>query len=153
MSARQRGFTYVAMLFALVIFGLGLAAIGESWSAASRRDKEEELIQIGSAFASAIGSYYEHSPTTPKAFPVRLDDLVEDKRFIGTMRHLRRLYRDPLTGSTAWGMVRNADGGITGIYSVSDALALRQQPLPMPNGAVVSGTRYSEWQFVYKVKQ
>ncbi|MBC3873835.1 type II secretion system protein [Undibacterium sp. LX15W] len=150
---RQSGFTYVAMLFALVIFGIGLAAIGESWSAASRREKEEELISIGSAYAHAIAAYYVQSPGTPKSYPQHLEDLLEDKRFVGVVRHLRKVYRDPLTRDGKWGVVRASDGGIMGVYSLSEMEVLRKRPLTSVNGVMITGTRYSDWKFVYKEKQ
>ncbi|HYD82132.1 MAG TPA: type II secretion system protein [Paucimonas sp.] len=146
----QRGFTYVAMLFALAIFGIGLAALGESWSAASRREREEELIRIGTAYARAIGEYHRRSPGARKAYPARLEELVEDKRFVGTVRHLRRLYRDPVTNGAEWGLVRAADGGIMGVFSLSDKNALRTQPIVLPGAETATGARYSDWKFVYK---
>lgn len=150
---RQAGFTYVAMLFALAIFGIGLAAIGESWSAASRREKEEELLLIGSAYAQAIAAYYVQSPGTPKSYPKHLEDLLEDKRFVGVVRHLRKAYRDPLSRDGKWGIVRAPDGGIMGVYSLSEMEVLRKRPLISGNGLMITGARYSDWKFVYKEKQ
>jgi type II secretory pathway pseudopilin PulG len=149
---RQGGFTYVAMLFALAMFGVGLAAIGESWSAASQREKEEELIQIGRAYVRAIGNYYTRSPGTPKNYPLRLEDLLEDKRFVGVERHLRRAYRDPISNALEWGLVRAPDGGIMGIYSLSNKETLRKQALFLPDAFPLVGGHYSEWKFVYKMK-
>lgn len=150
-DVRQRGFTYVSMLFALAIFGIGLAAIGESWSAVSHREKEAELIQIGNAYVQAIGRYYTRSPGSMKIYPLRLEDLIEDKRFVGTERHLRKIYRDPMTNTLEWGMVKAADGGIAGVFSLSDKAVLRQRPLVLSN-VIVSGARYSDWKFVYQPK-
>lgn len=143
----------MAMLFALAMFGVGLAALGESWSAASQREKEEELIQVGRAYVWAIGNYYTRSPGTPKNYPLRLDELLEDKRFVGVERHLRRAYRDPISNAPEWGLVRAPDGGIMGVYSLSDKATLRKQPLLLPGAFPLVGTRYSEWKFIYKMKQ
>ncbi len=147
---RQCGFTYFVMLFALAIFGLGVAAFGQSWSAATQRAREEELIQIGAAYARAIGDYYRRSPGTPRAYPTRLDQLLEDRRFVGTARHLRRLYADPFTGSADWGLVPAPDGGIAGVYSRSNQPTLRRQPLLVADAAPLIGARYSDWKFVYQ---
>lgn len=149
---RQCGFTYIATLMALAVFGLGLAALGESWSAASHRDKEEELIAIGKAYVRAIGSYYARSPGGVKKYPEKLDDLLEDKRFVGTERHLRRIYRDPFTNAEQWGVVRAPDGGIMGVHSLSVTTPLRKQPLQMANAAMVSGARYADWKFVFQAR-
>ncbi|CDG81981.1 type II secretion system protein [Janthinobacterium agaricidamnosum] len=152
-AGAQAGFTYVAMLFALAIFGVLLAALGESWSAVSQREKEEELIQVGSAYARAIGSYYARSPGAVKHYPAKLEELIEDRRFVGVERHLRSLYADPLNQAQPWGLVPAQDGGIAGVYSLSDKEPLRKQPLLLPGMAVLAGARYSEWKFVYREKQ
>ncbi len=145
----ERGFTYLVMLIALAVFGLGLAALGESWSAAARRDQEAELIMIGKVYVRAIGSYYMRSPGSVRKFPATLEDLLEDTRFAGTERHLRRIYADPVTRGGQWGLIRAADGGIMGVHSRSDQPVLRKQPLALPNGYLVSGARYADWQFVF----
>lgn len=149
---QQRGFTYVAMLFALAIFGIGLAAIGEAWSAASHRDKEEELIQIGNAYVQAIASYYLRSPGTAKTYPARLDELVDDKRFVGAERHLRHIYRDPFTNRVDWALVRAPDGGIIGIHSLSEQATLRQQAMSLAHASLIVGSHYSDWKFMYEAK-
>lgn len=145
---RQGGFTYVAMLFALAMFGLGLAAVGEAWSHASHREREEELILIGRAYVRAIGEYYAQAPGSVKAYPPTLQELVEDRRFIGVRRHLRKVYADPV-GKGEWGLIKAPDGGIIGVYSLSENPTLRRQPLDIPDAAPLVGERYAEWKFVY----
>jgi type II secretory pathway pseudopilin PulG len=137
------------MLFALAMFGVGLAAVGESWSAASQREREEELIQIGQAYVRAIGTYYAQSPGAAKSYPFALQDLVEDKRFVGVQRHLRKIYLDPVGRRAQWGLVRAVDGGISGVYSLSEKRPLRRQPLLLSGAAPVVGERYADWKFVY----
>ena len=36
------------------------------------------------------------------------------------VRHLRRLYRDPITGQDEWGLVEAPGGGVMGVYSRSE---------------------------------
>jgi type II secretory pathway pseudopilin PulG len=144
----QRGFSYLIMLFALAIFGLGLASIGESWSRTVHRDKEEEMLRILGAYVAAINNYYLGSPGTPKAFPLTLDDLLQDRRHVGTVRYLRRVYRDPMTGQQQWGLIKNSGGRIIGVYSLSDRQTLRKQPVSVPGAQPVVGSRYSDWRFV-----
>jgi type II secretory pathway pseudopilin PulG len=145
---RERGFTYVAMLFALAAFGVGAAAIGESWGASARREKENELIEIARVYADALNRYYAASPGTPKTFPLQLGELLEDRRFVGTVRHLRKVYRDPMTGRPDWGLIRDARGGIVGVYSLSERETLRRKVFAVDGAHPVSGMRYSEWKFV-----
>jgi type II secretory pathway pseudopilin PulG len=151
-SGGQAGFTYILMLCTLAIFGIGLAAIGESWSAARHREKEEELILIGSAFVQAIASYHQRSPGSVKIYPAALADLAEDKRFVSTMRHIRRIYADPVTKTNDWGLVYAPEGGITGIYSKAEAETLLRKPFTLNNAEAISGIRYSSWKFVYRAK-
>ena len=152
MLKRQSGFTYVAMLFALAIFAVGLAAIGESWSTASHREKEDELLRIGQAYERAIAEYYLMSPGSVKIYPHSLTELVEDRRFVGTVRHVRRIYFDPFTGNDKWGMVAAPDGGIAGVYSLSEKETLKKQNTVLRDGTIVGGARYSDWKFIYQPK-
>lgn len=145
------GFSYLIMLFALFLFGLGLAAIGQSWSRASQREREAELIEIGNAYARAIASYYQRSPGASKVYPRRLQDLLEDSRFVGTERHLRQIYRDPITQTNDWGLVRAADGGIMGVYSLSQKTTLHQQVWYLPNTTLPAASIYSGWKFMARV--
>ncbi|MCU6498277.1 type II secretion system GspH family protein [Rugamonas sp. A1-17] len=147
-ARRQSGFTYVAVLTALAIFGIGLAALGTSWSALARRDKEDELLEIGAAYQKAIGDYYQRTPGNPKRYPAALEELVEDRRFVGTARHLRKVYGDPVNHGKEWGVIRAGDGGIAGVYSLSEAETLRRRPVKLAL-LTVSGDRYSDWKFVY----
>jgi type II secretory pathway pseudopilin PulG len=148
-SRHNAGFTYIAMVFALAMFGIGLAALGQVWGKRAQRDKEEELLVIGAAYVRAIGLYYQHSPGSQKRFPAQLAELLEDKRFVGTERYLRKLYPDPVAGSSsAWGLVEAPEGGISGIYSLSDKPALRKRATAFA-GTVVKGERYVDWKFVY----
>ena len=149
-SQKADGFTYVAMLFALAIFGIALAALGVSWGAVSQREKENELIEVGTAYANAIAEYYMLSPGTNKAYPSKLEDLTDDKRFVGTMRHLRQVYPDPITNSLEWGLIKTANGdGITGVYSLSDKPTLHTRTIVVNDNLKISGTRYVNWKFSF----
>ncbi|MGB3934164.1 MAG: type II secretion system protein, partial [Burkholderiales bacterium] len=113
-SGRQRGFTYLAALFFVAVAGLGLAVTGELWSHARQREKETELAWVGQQFRQAIGLYYQRSPGAVKRYPERLEDLLEDKRYLTVQRYLRRVYADPITGKADWGLVPAPGGGIMG---------------------------------------
>ncbi len=138
---RQRGFTYLCALLLVAVIAAGLAAIAELWSHARKREKEAELLWIGNQFKQAIGLYYQRSPGTVKRYPEKLEDLLEDRRFVTTQRHLRRIYIDPLTGKTEWGLIVAQGGGITGVHSLSTANSIR---------SIESATTYADWKFVYE---
>jgi type II secretory pathway pseudopilin PulG len=116
---RQSGFTYLTALFLVAGVGVALGGIGELYSHSRQRENEAELIWIGNQFKQAIGSYYERSPGTMKRYPEKLEDLVEDRRFLTTQRHLRRIYADPMTGKSDWRLVAAPAGGIMGVRTSS----------------------------------
>lgn len=145
----EQGFVYVALLFALAIFGLGLASLGQWSSAQQRRDREAELLRTGQEVVQAIRAYYLFAPGTARRYPHTFADLTEDTRYVGTVRRLRRAPLDPITLSANWGYVRTPDGGFTGIYSLSDAKPLAQQAIEVAAVHLPAASRYSDWRFVY----
>lgn len=138
---RQRGFTYLSALLLVAVVGAGLAILGGIWSQSRQREKEAELIWVGAQFKQAIGAYYERSPGSVKRYPEKLDDLLEDPRYVATQRYLRRIYPDPMTGKTDWVLDLAAPGGVMGVRSRSTATPLR---------TIGIGTKYSDWEFSYQ---
>jgi type II secretory pathway pseudopilin PulG len=143
---RQGGFTYFGVLFLLVLLGLGLAGTGETWTLASRRAKERELLWTGNQYARAIRSYYNQSPGL-RQFPSQLEDLVEDRRFPEPRRHLRQLYADPITRDR-FDIVLSQDGRIGGVRSRSDATPLKQDNFPQKFRDFKGATHYADWLFI-----
>jgi type II secretory pathway pseudopilin PulG len=150
MAGTQRGFTLLAVMAAMFLLALGTQKVMFVLSQQAQREREAELLQVGAAFAQAIGAYYESSPGTVKRWPANLNDLVDDKRFVGMRRHLRRVYMDPITRSEEWGLVRASDGGIEGVYSLSDASPIRSGALTVGDLRLPAASRYTDWQFVYQ---
>jgi type II secretory pathway pseudopilin PulG len=148
---RQRGFSYVAVLAMVALTGIGLAAIGPLWADEARREREDELLRIGRLYAEALARYQKASPGSAKRFPPTLEVLLMDTRFVGTVRHLRTLYPDPLEPARPWGLLRDADGGIRGVFSQSDAPPLRTVPVVLGAMTLAPAARYSDWQFVARI--
>jgi len=144
-----RGVTYVWTLIAVALLGAGLAAAARVWDTAAKREREAELLFAGRAFRNAIEAYHDATPGLVKVFPRALGDLLEDRRYPQTRRHLRRIYDDPMTRRADWGLVRAPDGGIAGVYSRSDAAALRSGGFSGPDAEFEGKLRYSEWRFVH----
>jgi type II secretory pathway pseudopilin PulG len=144
-----RGYTYLAMLVAVAVMSAGLAATGEVWSHAARREKEAELLFIGQQFRQAIAFYYEQSPGA-RQYPAKLEDLLEDKRFPTPKRHLRRLYADPITGQPDWGIIEAPGGGIMGVYSNSRAEPVKKAEFGFRDRIFHQATNYYEWRFFYE---
>jgi len=127
----SRGFTYLGVLVAIALMGFALVGASEVWTTVVRRQQMEQLEWVGLQFEQAIGSYYESSPGRVKKYPPTLDDLVEDKRFAFTRRHLRKVYCNPMSNEVDWELVRAPDGGIRGLRArllsvQGDSPALRE---------------------------
>jgi type II secretory pathway pseudopilin PulG len=148
----QGGFSYVVVLTMVAVMGIGLAAMGPMWAEESRRQREDELLRVGRIYAAAIASYHQASPGSAKRYPPSLDVLLSDTRFVGTKRHLRALYPDPVAVGQPWGLIRAADGGIRGVFSMSEAMPLRRTHIDVGAVTLPPAARYSEWQFVAKVE-
>ena len=111
----ERGFTYLGVLLAIALLGIGMIAASEVWVTVARRQRMEQLEWVGPQFVQAIGSYYESSPGRDKTYPKSLQELLEDRRFIFTRRHLRQLYVNPFTGAADWEPILAPEGGIRGV--------------------------------------
>jgi type II secretory pathway pseudopilin PulG len=150
MVTAQRGFTYLTALFILAILMGGLALIGEVWETSAKREKEAELLFIGNQYRRAIALYYESTPGGVKRYPRTLDDLIKDSRHPSTQRYLRKLYPDPFTGKTEWGLVKAGDGGIGGVYSLSDQAPLKIAGFKLRDADLAGKGKYSDWRFIHK---
>ncbi len=145
-DGRQRGFTYLGVLFAVVIMGVVMAATGEVWHVAQTREKETELLFIGNQFRQAIGLFYRAGGT----FPQHLEDLLEDPRQPSIQRYLRKIFVDPMTGKPEWGLVKAPNGAITGVYSLSKDTPLKKANFNQADQAFTGATEYDKWLFIYQ---
>jgi len=154
--SRMGGFSYLIVLFAVALAGTAMAGVGMSWHTAQQREKERELLFIGNQIRAAIASYLVRGPGGAPRYPATLEDLVKDPRFPVPVRHLRKIYRDPMTGKAEWGLIAAPGGGIMGVYSVSEAAPLKRSGFDAPNLVFEERTKalgdkmtYKEWQFVH----
>jgi|SRR5690606_14890507 len=141
------GFTYIGLLILIALIGVALTAAADLTSTALQRDREQELLFIGAAYVAAIESYSRHSPAGNE-FPRQLEDLIKDPRLPSLKRHIRRLYRDPMSGSMDWGLVRGPNDGIVGIYSKSERAPIKQAGFPPQFNQFSSAKQYADWRFV-----
>ena len=98
------GFSYIGLIIFIAISGIALAGVGIVWSQDQQREREKELLFVGEQFRQAIGSYYENTPSNIKQYPNKLEDLLQDNRLPNLKRHLRKIYNDPITNSSNWGL-------------------------------------------------
>jgi type II secretory pathway pseudopilin PulG len=145
---RQTGFTYLTVMFIIAILLGGLAIVGETWETSARREKEAELLFIGNQYRRAIGLYYLATPGPNKMYPRQIEDLLKDPRQPGTMRHLRKLFPDPMTGKE-FVVIKGADGGVQGVASSSDVAPLKVAGFRVRDAIFESAQKYSEWKFIH----
>ncbi len=145
---RQCGVTYLGLLFAVALAGIALAGTGALWSLESRRDKERELLFIGEEYRRAIASYYDKGPNGVREYPQKLEDLLQDKRFPMPVHHLRRLYRDPMTNSMDWELLR-LQGRISGIASRAPGKPIKVAGFGAQQEGFESAASYQGWQFTH----
>jgi type II secretory pathway pseudopilin PulG len=146
-TRRAHGFTYMTVLFMVAILGGGLALTGEVWHTSAMREKEAELLHIGNHYRKAIQRYYLSGPQ--RQYPRSLDDLLKDPRQPGTVRYLRKLYPDPITGKE-WGLVKAPDGGILGVHSLSDETPFKTAGFKLRDRSFEDAQKLSDWKFIFE---
>jgi type II secretory pathway pseudopilin PulG len=144
----QYGYTYLTLLFALAFMGAGLAAASSLWHTAQMREKERELLYVGEQYRKAIELYYAQG----KVYPRELTQLLRDQRVPQVRRYIRKLYRDPITGKSEWGFIKAPDGGIAGVYSLSEQTPFKQADFPKDYAEFTGKTKYSDWKFAHLQK-
>ncbi|MDH4393565.1 MAG: type II secretion system protein [Aquabacterium sp.] len=142
------GFTYIGVLALVAILALvGTAAVRVGLQA-HRRLAEQALLQIGAEFSDALGRYAAVTPRGASDAPKSLEELLLDPRFPGTVRHLRRIYNDPLTGSKRWGLVFSEDGEqLVGVYSLARGTPIRAAGFDERFAGFNAQAAYSAWVF------
>lgn len=148
----QRGVALMGVLLMVVIMGLGAAVAGTTWKTRSMRDKEEELLWRGNQYRLAIASYYQGRKAGAQGtFPREIERLEKDPRFLKKVRHIRRLYKDPITGED-FVLIKDPAKGIIGVRSASEEEPFKKDGFPTEYAAFVGKSRYSDWQFIFKPK-
>jgi hypothetical protein len=71
--------------------------------------------------------------------------LLVDPRLPSQRRHLRRIYRDPMTHSFDWGLVR-VGGRIVGVHSLSTAPTLKTT-FDERDADLQGAAQYDQWVF------
>jgi len=160
---RQRGTTYLMLLFGLAVGGAALAALGTHWQQAAQRERETELLFRGLQIRDALQRFHDQTPDGQPALPQALDELLTDGRRPVPRHHLRQIYSDPFTSQADWVLLRNADGGITGLHSRSGRQLLRSADLPVgvdppapaasAAGTTAQPARAMDWRFAIQVHQ
>lgn len=147
-QGRQDGFNLIGLMAIIAVMGVMLLAAGEVWHTAQQHEKEQELLFVGNQFRIALNGYYEHSPAPGRHYPKRLEELLKDPRYPSTQRYLRRIYRDPVSGSDVWGLVQGPDGEIYGIHSLSEQEPHKKGNFSLANQSFEGKSKYADWVFM-----
>jgi type II secretory pathway pseudopilin PulG len=147
-TPRPRGVVLLGLVVLLALGGLAALQFGQSAHDARLRDKEAQLLWIGQQFRQALASYYLASPGPAKHLPVRLEDLLRDNRFPQPVRHLRRLYADPIQPDMPWGVLKRGNQ-IIGLYSQADGTPFRTTNLGPGLEAAEGARSYADWRFMF----
>lgn len=143
----QQGFTYIGVLVIMFVMLLALGAVSEVWHTVMQQEKEKELLFVGHQFRAAIAKYYLQSG---KKYPTSLEVLVEsDAQNAKKAHYLRKLYADPITGDGQWGLVAGQNGGIAGVYSLSEDRPYKISGFTNADIKFEGAEKYSDWKFVY----
>jgi type II secretory pathway pseudopilin PulG len=148
-AGRSRGFMLLGLLILLALSGISLMAMVDVWTLQRQREREAQLLFVGDQYRLAIQRYYFAAPPgTPRVLPVSTKLLLEDDRYPIPVRHLRRLYPDPITGTAEWGEVRVGDR-LSGVYSLSEAQPIKQAGFTPTYEIFNTKSSYREWIFSF----
>lgn len=145
MRVREAGFTYIGLLFTIVILGITLSTVGVLWSTQIRRDREADLLYAGGQIRDAIGRYR----AAGGKYPQELTDLLLDQRTPAVRRYLRHLYPDPMTNSRDWELIMAPEGGILGVASLSQSKPIKVTGFAPVDAAFEKAECYCDWKFIY----
>lgn len=146
----QRGAVLLLLLVMVVVMGLAAGMAGQSWRSTLQREREAELLWRGQQYQQALSSYYAVRHGAQQMLPTRLEDLLRDQRFPGMVRHLRRLYKDPMTGGD-WELVKDPAERIIGVRSTSDLEPFRKAGFPEGLDSLAGKDAYNQWEFAFQL--
>jgi type II secretory pathway pseudopilin PulG len=150
-SLNRNGFTYLTALLLVMVMGVMLGAVGQSWKTVMQREREEELLFRGMQYRDAITRWYKPQLGQGQhvATPLRdLKDLLQDPRSLTTVRYLRRLYSDPFTGKE-WSVITDPSKGISGVFSASTEKPMKIGGFPDDLSDFAGKETYADWKFIY----
>lgn len=147
-GSAQRGAILILLMVMVVILGLAAGMAGQTWRNAMQRAREAELLWRGQQYQQAIASYYSVKHGPRQMFPATLEHLLRDPRFPNVVRHLRKLYDDPMTGQE-WQLVTDPAERIIGVHSRSTLEPFQKDGFPKSLDKLQGKTSYKDWEFVF----
>lgn len=147
-AQKQHGYTYIGLLILVAVTATLSAGLLRTGSVVQRHAAEEALLEAGSELANALYSYARATPPGKNPRPQSIEDLLHDPRFSKiTVRHLRRIPLDPMTGQARWGeLLSESAPGIDAFYSLSD-LQTERTTFTAKYADFVGKPQYRTWLF------
>ena len=150
----ERGMTLIELIVAVTILGL-LSSLAVPLAAYKvKRDKERDLRYALKEIRSAIDRYKDASDQQKiqvkvgtDGYPADLDVLVEGVTLVGNatgakIKFLRRIPKDPITGTTEWGKRSSQDDPKSNSWGGQNVFDVYSRSMDRAR----DGTPYSEWQ-------
>ena len=147
------GFSYPVALLMVVVLSISLMTAQKQWSTMMKREREKQLIFRAGQISKAIESYYNNPSGGASQYPKTFEYLLKDNRHLSVKRHLRKLYKDPMTAKGDWGIVYDGKGGIKGVFSRSSEEPIKKGGFPEKYKLFKDKKKYSDWKFVYEKKK
>ena len=145
----QAGHAFLFTLLLIALLSVSLLVASEIDSTLVRRQREQALLQAGHEFREALKRYQAgRTGVLGGQYPLELEELLLDRRYPTTVRHLRRAYADPISGKAEWGYVRQG-GRIVGMFSLSKLKPIKQDGFDPDDGAFRVAQSYRDWVFTY----
>lgn len=141
----DRGVTYLALMFSIVLIGISASATARQWTFMVQREKEADLMAKGIEIQNALTLYSATMKIgrvmTMEVYPQSLAELTR-----GPKPYLRRVYQDPISGAD-WEYMRAPTGGIMGVRSKSKAKPIKVGDFPLAIRHFEGRKSYQDWMF------
>lgn len=148
----QQGMSLMIVLVMLVVLGLSMGIAGSTWKTTVQKAKEEDLLFIGDQYRRAIENYtkVKHGGSSGQ-LPSKLEDLLKDPRFPGNKRHIRKLFKDPMTGED-FVIIKDPRfaGRIKGVHSTSNKVPFKTGGFVEVYEKFAEAETYQDWHFIYE---
>lgn len=150
----QSGFTLLELIITLAILGILVAGAMPIARSSIKRDREMELRRNLREVRQALDRYKSFcdlgqvGPLDRKVedecYPPTLETLVEGihpPNTTRTVRFLRRIPKDPMTGKDEWGLRSMQDEPDTGSWGGQNVFDVYSKS----EGTALNGTKYKDW--------
>lgn len=143
-TKQQGGFTYLLLLVALSVLALSLLKSQENVQMRHTEQQEAELLFRGEQYRKAIAAY---RAVGNGCFPVRVEQLMLDRRGPVPRYHLRQAWDDPLTNKKTWGTIYDAQGRWIGVRSLGSGKPRRKAGFSHDAETFSKANSYYDWSF------